>query len=107
MDLSIALKTAKDPESSPEQLDALFGQGAEVDQLLAEHRNATVSLLEKLLYSVNHIICKNVALNKNTSKGVLPKLAPRFPMDFFGNPTFDWLLLEDFARNMRDLIFSV
>ena len=95
MDLSIALKIAKDLESSPEQLDDLFGKDDEVDRLLAEHRNATVSLLDKLSCSADQNTCRNVVLNANTSKDVLLRLAPRFPMDFFKNPTFDWWLLED------------
>jgi len=94
MDISIALKSAKDAESSPEQLDALFGQSVEVDRLLARHPKASEGLLESLSHSSDKTTRKYVVLNPNATKEVLVKLAPQFPGDFFKNPAFDLLVIE-------------
>ena len=93
---------ARDPEAKPEQLETLIGLGEDVDRLLAEHPKATANLLAKLSMSHDWITCRNVVLNPNTSRDVLLKLAPRFPMDFFRNPAFDWWLLEE-----PDLLFKI
>lgn len=94
MDSSIALKIAKDPESLSEQLDSLLDQGEAVDRLLARHSKASAVLLEKLSHSSDRTTRKYVVGNPNASKEVLVRLAPQFPGDFFKNPVFDWLLLE-------------
>ena len=95
MDHTEEIKIAGDPESQSERLETLFGLSDDVDRLLAGHLNATENLLERLSLSRDQITCRNVVLNANTSKNVLLVLAPRFPMDFFRNPTFDWWLLEE------------
>lgn len=100
--MTTAIRTAKDANSSARQLMLLAGQGEAVDRLLAKHPKASSKLLEKLSHSSDKATRKNVVLNANASKDVLLKLAPQFPGDFFKNPAFDWLLLED-----PDLLFKL
>ena len=95
MGTATASRMAKDAESSPEQLSSLLGQGEIVDRLLAKHPKAPPELLETLSRSTDKTTRKYVAVNPNASKEVLLRLAPQFPGDFFKNPAFDWLLLED------------
>jgi len=102
MDAAVAKNFASNPEAKPEQLENLIGLGEDVDRMLAEHPRATADLLAKLSLSNDRITCRNVVLNPNTSKDVLLNLAPRFPMDFFRNPAFDWWLLEE-----PDLLFKI
>jgi hypothetical protein len=97
-----AAKIAKDVASTSRQLDALQGHGEMVGRLLAKHPNAAADLLAKLSHSVDKTTRKQVALNPNAGKEVLLALAPQFPLDFFRNPAFDWLLLED-----PDLLFNL
>ena len=52
-------------------------------------------MLEKLSHSSDKVTRQAVALNPSADKEVLARLAPQFPGDFFKNPAFDWLLLED------------
>ena len=96
------LSVANNPETKPEHLEALTDLDVVVDRLLAEHANASVVLLEKLSLSKDRITCRNVVLNPNTSKDVLLRLAPQFPMDFYRNPAFDWWLLEE-----PDILFRI
>jgi hypothetical protein len=102
MDTKLALSTAKNPDCSPEQLDALHGHSEAVDRLLAKHPKASTELLEKLSRSADKTTRKYVAINPNAAKPVLLALATQFPGDFFKNPAFDWLLLED-----PDLLFKL
>jgi hypothetical protein len=90
-----AAKMAKDVASTSKQLNSLLGESDIVDRLLAKHPNAAASLLAKLSRSGDKTTRKQVALNPNSAKEVLLALAPQFPLDFFRNPAFDWLLLED------------
>lgn len=102
MDTKLAAKTAKSPDCSPDQLDALHGQGETVDRLLAKHPNASATLLENLSRSADKTTRKYVAFHPNAPKPVLLALATQFPGDFFKNPAFDLLLLED-----PDLLFNI
>jgi predicted DNA-binding WGR domain protein len=86
---------AKYLESTPEQLAQVVGINETIDRLLAKHLKASPQLLEKLSHSSDKTARRNVALNANTDKAVLLKLAPQFPGEFFKNPVFDWLLLEE------------
>jgi hypothetical protein len=88
-------RQAKDPDADPSVLEALAGSSVTVDRLLASHANAGSDLLENLAHSSDKATRKRVALNANTSKATLVRLAPQFPGDFFKNPVFDWLLLEE------------
>ncbi len=86
---------AKDPESTAEVLEPLAGSRVFIDRLLAKHPKADAPLLEKISHSSDKPTRKAVCLNPNTSKETLIRLAPQFPGEFFQNPAFDWLLLED------------
>jgi hypothetical protein len=93
-DLKAIARTARDPASTTEQLQACEGQGESIDRLLAKHPNASAQLLEQLSHSSDRATRKAVTLHPNTPKDALLKLAPQFPGDFFQNPAFDWLLIE-------------
>ena len=93
---------AKDLEGSPESLLALLNKDDATNRLLAKHPNASADLLEKLSHSSDQATRKSVCLNPKAGKDVLLRLAPQFPGDFFRNPVFDWLLLED-----PDLLFKL
>ena len=95
MDVTGAMRIAKDVEASPEQLLSAAAQGEKVDRLLARHAKASAELLEALSHSSDKATRKAVVLNAGASKVVLLRLAPQFPGDFFKNPAFDWMLLED------------
>lgn len=86
---------AKDPKTSPETLGSLVGTSETIDRALAKHPNASADVLEKLSHSSDETTRRNVVLSLNASKDVLIRLAPQFPADFFKNPAFDWLLLEE------------
>ena len=93
---------AQDPDAPPESLMALLDKDDATNRLLARHPRASTELLEKLSHSSDMAARKAVCLNPNSSKDVLIRLAPQFPGDFFLNPAFDWLLLED-----PDLLFKL
>lgn len=102
MDKKTATAIAKNADASQAQLESVAGIDAGVDRLLARHPKAGASLLEELSHSRDKSIRKNVVLNANTPKETLIRLAPQFPGDFFMNPAFDWLILED-----PNLLFSI
>lgn len=95
VDLATATLTASRPDSTPEQLLYLVGASDKVDRLLAKHPVASSGLLDRLSHSSDKTTRRHVVVNANASKEVLLRLAPQFPGDFFKNPSFDWLLLED------------
>ena len=86
---------AKDPDADPGALEALAGNSEAIDRLLAKNSKANAGLLEKLSHSSDKTTRNYVVLHPNAPKDVLVKLAHQFPADFFRNPAFDWLLLED------------
>jgi hypothetical protein len=94
-DVKAATAVAKNPDSTSGQLESAFGASVATDRLLARHLKAPAAMLEKLSHASDKVTRKYVALNANSSKEVLFKLAPQFPGDFFNNPAFDWLLLEE------------
>jgi len=99
----ISNKDAKrDIDASPEMLSALFGKDDKTNRQLAKHPRSSAELLEKLSHSSDKATRKAVCLNANVDKAVLLRLAPQFPREFFRNPVFDWLLLED-----PDLLFHL
>ena len=95
MELKELTALARNPETTAEQLMDLAGRSDSVDRLLAKHASASPELLEQLSHSSDRTTRKAVAIHPNASKAVLLRLAPQFPGDFFKNPVFDWLLLED------------
>lgn len=82
-------------KTPPETLGSLVGTSETIDRALAKHPNASADVLEKLSHSSDETTRRNVVLSPNASKDVLVRLAPQFPADFFKNPAFDWLLLEE------------
>jgi len=86
---------AKDPDTPPETLGSLVGTSETIDRALAKHPNASADVLERLSHSSDETTRRHVVLSQNASKDVLVRLAPQFPADFFMNPAFDWLLLEE------------
>ncbi|WP_158271623.1 WGR domain-containing protein [Limnohabitans sp. 2KL-1] len=93
---------AQDPEATPESLMELLDKDEATNRLLAKHPKASEELLEKLSHSREKAIRQLVVLHPNTPKEALLALAPQFPGDFFKNPAFDWLLLED-----PELLFKI
>jgi predicted DNA-binding WGR domain protein len=90
------------PEATPESLLALLDQDDATNRLLARHPRASGELLEKLSHSSDKATRQAVAQHPNTPKEALVALAPQFPGEFYKNPAFDWLLLED-----PDLLFRM
>lgn len=95
MNLTISLDPLAEPAADPGRLEAMMGCGRQVDRQLALHPNATSHMLRHLAKSADRRTRRNVALNPQTPKDTLLKLAPAFPGEFFLNPVFDLLLLED------------
>jgi len=93
---------AHDPGATPEDFMLLMDKDDVTNRLLAKHPRASATLLEKLSHSSDKATRKAVCLNTNVDKAVLLRLAPQFPGEFFRNPVFDWLLLED-----PDLLFHL
>lgn len=102
MSANAALTTAKRPDSIAAQLTPLAGISTAADRLLAKHPNAPATLLELLSRSKDKTTRKSVAVHPNAPKAVLLALATQFPGDFYRNPAFDWLLLEE-----PDLLFGL
>lgn len=86
---------AHDPWATSEGLMLLMDKDEVTNRLLAKHPRASAELLEKLSHSSDKATRKAVCLNTNVDKAVLLRLAPQFPSEFFRNPVFDWLLMED------------
>ena len=59
------------------------------------HPNTTPEMLAKLAGATDRLTRRGVVTNPQTPKEVLLKLAPSFPGEFFLNPVFDLLLIED------------
>ena len=93
---------AQDPEATPGILLELLDKDDATNRLLAKHPKASEELLEKLSHSSEKAVRQAVVLHPNTPKTALLALAPQFPGDFFKNPAFDWLLLED-----PELLFKI
>ena len=95
VDVLQAAANARNPETASSELDSLVGIGDAVDRLLAKHPHASAALLDSLSRSGDKTTRKYVALHPSAPKDALLRLAPEFPGDFFRNPVFDWLLLEE------------
>lgn len=85
----------KDQATSESQLAPLVGVSVKWDRLLAVHPRASGAILSRLAQSADRQTRRGVATNPQTPKDILLKLAPTFPGEFFTNPAFDLLLLED------------
>lgn len=65
------------------------------NRIIAQHPNASPELLARLALSPDTATRRKVAMHPQTPKDVLLCLAPSFPGEFFLNPVFDLLLMED------------
>ncbi len=84
-----------DPATDASVLEALIGESFKVNRSIASHSNASPERLRELAKSPDRLTRRNVALNPQTPKDVLLVLAPTFASEFFLNPVFDLLLMED------------
>ena len=83
------------PSSDLAALSAQAGISAKGDRAIAMHAHACPELLERLAASSDRQTLRNVILNPQTPTAILLKLAPTFPGEFFLNPVFDLLLMEN------------
>ena len=83
-------------------LESFAFRSFKINRMIALHPNASAQLLAKLSQSPDKPTRRNVARNPQTSKEVLLNLAPTFAGEFFLNPAFDFLLMED-----PNLLFSL
>lgn len=77
------------------EIDRLVGVSSKLDAKIARHHQVAGSTLEHLARSGSRAILRDVVRNPACPKQVLMKLAPKFPKEFFGNPVFPLLLLEE------------
>ena len=84
-----------DPATPGADLMPLISRSVRWDRLLAAHPNATGEMLGQLAHATDRLTRRAVAMNPQAPKDVLLKLAPTFAGEFFTNPVFDLLLLED------------
>jgi hypothetical protein len=101
-DESEMAKMLEDVELDAPTLERFAFQSFKINRLVARHPNVSSELLARLAKSPDKPTRRNVALNPKTSKEVLLELAPTFPGEFFQNPAFDLLLIED-----PNLLFSL
>ena len=101
-DESEMAKMLEDVELDAPTLERFAFQSFKINRLVARHPNASSELLARLAKSPDKPTRRNVALNPKTSKEVLLELAPTFAGEFFQNPAFDLLLIED-----PNLLFSL
>lgn len=71
------------------------GISVKLDRVIALNTNACPELLVRLARSSDKQTLRNVVLNPQTPTVILIELAPRFPGEFFLNPVFDLLLMEN------------
>jgi len=95
-------KILEDVELDISTLESFAFRSFKINRIIALHPNASADLLAKLARSPDKPTRRNVARNSQTSKEVLLFLAPTFAGEFFLNPAFDLLLMED-----PNLLFSL
>lgn len=95
MSVTVSLDALDDPAANPGCLEAKMGLGRQVDRKLARHPQATQEMLRRLANSPDRSTRRGVTLNPQTPKDTLLSLAPSFPGEFFLNPVFDLLLMEE------------
>jgi hypothetical protein len=102
LDESEIAKALEDVELDLSTLESFAFRSFKINRMIALHPNASADLLAKLAQSPDKATRRNVARNPQTSKEVLLYLAPTFAGEFFLNPAFDFLLMED-----PNLLFSL
>lgn len=83
-------------------LEEFAFRSVKLNRGIALHPNASPELLGRLAASPDRVTRRNVTLNPQTPREVLIRLAPTFAGEFFLNPAFDFLLMED-----PNLLFSL
>ena len=101
-DESRIAKMLEDVDLDSSTLESLAFLSFKLNRSIALHQNSSAELLAKLAQSPDKPTRRNVALNPQTPKEVLIQLAPTFAGEFFLNPAFDFLLMED-----PNLLFSL
>lgn len=85
----------RNPDTPPDVLERLVGQSVSCNRKLALHSRASAAMLRILASSPDRITRRNVASNPQTPPDVLLRLVPSFPGEFFRNPVFDLMLIEN------------
>jgi hypothetical protein len=101
-DESEIVKALENVELDLSTLESFAFRSFKINRMIALHPSASSDLLAKLAQSPDKPTRRNVARNPQTSKEVLLHLAPTFAGEFFLNPAFDFLLMED-----PNLVFSL
>lgn len=101
-DESEIAKTLENVDLDVSTLESFAFRSFRINRTIALHPNASSDLLARLAKSPDKPTRRNVALNPQTPKEVLLSLAPTFAGEFFRNPAFDFLLMED-----PNLLFSL
>jgi hypothetical protein len=101
-DESEIAKMLEDVDLDNPTLESFAFRSFKINRMVALHPNASAELLARLAKSPDKPTRRNVALNPQTSMEVLLSLAPTFAGEFFRNPAFDFLLMED-----PNLLFSL
>lgn len=101
-DESDMAKMLEDVDLDIPSLESFAFRSFKINRLIALHPNASAELLARLSKSPDKATRRNVALNPQTSKEILLSLAPTFAGEFFRNPAFDFLFMED-----PNLLFSL
>lgn len=99
---SVSLSALDDIDIGADCLEELAFRSAKVNRKIALHPKASPDLLARLAQAPDKQTRRNVTLNPQTPKEVLIDLAPAFAGEFFKNPVFDFLLIED-----PNLLFSL
>lgn len=77
------------------ELEGLAGRFLHLDRLVAKLDKIEGRVLGILAVSEDRTTLRSIARNPNTPTEILFFLAPQFPLPFFSNPVFEWLLLEN------------
>ena len=101
-DESEIARMLEDPELDSCTLESLAFRSFKLNRNIALHPKASPDLLAKLAQSPDKATRRNVALSPQVPIDVLLKLAPAFAGEFFRNPMFDFLMMED-----PNLLFSL
>jgi hypothetical protein len=94
--------TLANPDTETAVLEGLAFKSFGINRRIALHPRAGPDLLARLAKSPDKRTRQNVAINPGTTKEVLLELAPSCAAQFFKNPVFDFLLMED-----PDLLFKL
>jgi hypothetical protein len=101
-DESEIARMLEDPELDSCTLESFAFRSFNLNRRIALHPSASPELLAKLAQSPDKLTRRNVAMNPQVPTDVLILLAPTFAGEFFRNPVFDFLMLEN-----PNLLFSL